>query len=97
MIDDTLVSQNETRVSASRTKLDCVQIAVTRFRHVRNWNCLGESAARRPRPHVQRHLSGELTSPSTADVSARASCLRNAAHGFSMRPYAQVRAASRLS
>jgi hypothetical protein len=40
--------------------VDGVRIAVPRFRHVWNWNCLGESAARRPRPHVQRHLSGEL-------------------------------------
>src|SRR3954452_12397987 len=47
-------------MSASWTKLDCVQTAVPRFHHVWNWNCLGESAARRPRPHVQRHLSGEL-------------------------------------
>jgi len=58
--NDTLVSSVETRVSTWWIKLDCVQIAVTRFRHVWNWNCLGESAARRPRPHVQRHLSGAL-------------------------------------
>ncbi|MGT2531076.1 hypothetical protein ACU4GG_31480 [Streptomyces nojiriensis] len=39
---------------------------MTRFRHEWSWNCLGESAARRPRPHVQRHLSGVLTEPATA-------------------------------
>ena len=33
---------------------------MSRFRHVSHWNCLGLSTARRPRPHVQRHLSGEL-------------------------------------
>jgi len=40
--------------------VDCLQIAVPGFRHAWNWNRLGESAARRPRPHVQRHLSGAL-------------------------------------
>ncbi|WP_436844257.1 hypothetical protein [Streptomyces subrutilus] len=39
---------------------------MTRFRHEWSWNCLGESAARRPRPHVQRHLSGLLTEPANA-------------------------------
>ncbi|AGJ58130.1 hypothetical protein F750_5701 [Streptomyces sp. PAMC 26508] len=46
--------------------MDWPEIRVTRFRHVWNWNCLGESAARRPRPHVQRHLSGPLRVSSTA-------------------------------
>ncbi|EFL38299.1 hypothetical protein SSRG_01103 [Streptomyces griseoflavus Tu4000] len=60
MTKHTLVSDFETRVSAFWIKVDCVQSAVTRFRHAWNWNRLGESAARRPRPHVQRHLSGAL-------------------------------------
>lgn len=78
---DTLVSLHETRVSTFWIKLDQLQIAVPRFRHAWNWNCLGESAARRPRPHVQRHLSGPLRAPSsTSGFPAFTSLPRNDAH-----------------
>ena len=59
--------------------VDWPEIPVPRFRHVSNWNCLGESAPRRPRPHVQRHLSGGLTVPAPADTRhspPSASCAR---------------------
>ena len=59
-----------THHTVSRCETVCVHIwmmvdwpetGVPRFRHVSHWNCLGGSTPRRPRPHVQRHLSGELT------------------------------------
>ncbi|AJT63652.1 hypothetical protein T261_1967 [Streptomyces lydicus] len=48
-------------MSKSWTTVDWPENAVPRFRHVQSWNCLGESTTRRPRPHVQRHLSSGLT------------------------------------
>lgn len=55
------VSRCETSLSDIWMMVDCHRTAVPRFRHVSDWNCLGESTPRRPRPHVQRHLSRLLT------------------------------------